>query len=113
SSVPRPSLPRSSRPTLAANDPTIGFLDAHTESDPVRQPVSRTAMVHATTESSCMEFDPIAEAERLSEAIAELLEKAAVLARDGRERTDIRYAGALARTLHDQLAEMLRTRAAA
>ena len=57
--------------------------------------------------------DPIVEATRLAEQIAELLQRAAAISHRGREQSEIRYSGALAHTLRDQLATVIHSRAEA
>ncbi|MGH7295330.1 MAG: hypothetical protein ACRELB_10370 [Polyangiaceae bacterium] len=55
-----------------------------------------------------MEADPIAEAAKLTEAVAELLQRAvAIHQTHGHDLAEVRYAEALARTLLDQLSGML------
>lgn len=56
-----------------------------------------------------MEHDGIAEAARLTRAAADLLQRAASIETNTRQRADARYAEALARTLLDLLAEMDRS----
>lgn len=53
-----------------------------------------------------MEPDPITEAARLAGLVAEFLQRAAAVAALGHERSELRFAEALARTLADQLAAM-------
>jgi hypothetical protein len=60
-----------------------------------------------------MEQDTIAEAARLTESLAELLQRTAAVEGQGPERSETRYAEALARTLLDHLASMQRSRRAA
>ncbi len=56
--------------------------------------------------------DPILEAARLARAITDLLQRAAAVEPDSHQRSETRYAEALARTLVDQLAELTHSRAA-
>jgi hypothetical protein len=50
-----------------------------------------------------MSKNAIVEAKRLTQAVVEMLQRAAILS-EGLKRSEIRYAEALARTLADQLA---------
>jgi hypothetical protein len=59
-----------------------------------------------------MDRDPIHEAELLAHAIAQMLQRAAAVLRESPERSDIRYAEALARTLSAHLETMRRSDAA-
>jgi hypothetical protein len=54
-----------------------------------------------------MEVDPVAEAARLAELVAELLQRAVATAPLGHRQSELRFVEALARTLSDQLATML------
>lgn len=59
-----------------------------------------------------MNSHPIHEAANLADAIAGLLQRAAAVVPRPSERSEIRYAEALARTLADKLETMRRSRAA-
>jgi hypothetical protein len=59
-----------------------------------------------------MDPDPIHEAELLAESIAQMLHRAAAVLRESPERSDIRYAEALARALSAHLETMRRSHAA-
>jgi hypothetical protein len=50
-----------------------------------------------------MDTNPIQKASTLAATIAELLQRAAAVQRASAQRTDLRYAEALARTLSDHL----------